>query len=211
MPARPSSRSRLRNGPGCARSGRRRRWRACEASSSSPAGPRSPDHLRTGLRRTITTPADLQLLVLLRQEIKQQAIVREPVDVVAPPLPADEAKSDALHPTQRRVVVHHPGVDRTKPVVAEGDADQLRGRDARIAPAVELSLAGNSPERCGLGYVVHIVQADDADGYVGPGKGVDPHQVLVALRHELEHRGRDALPPLPEVEPLVVRLPRNPP
>src|SRR5206468_5337037 len=67
----------------------------------------------------------VELPVLGREQVEQQAIVWPPFDDVTLPLPADEAEVEALQASKRRVAVHDPGVDRAKPEVPERKGQEL--------------------------------------------------------------------------------------
>ena len=57
-------------------------------------------------------PLFIELPVLAREKIEQQAIVHPAVYAMALPLPADETKTEALYGPERRVMLHQPGIDR---------------------------------------------------------------------------------------------------
>jgi hypothetical protein len=71
-------------------------------------------------------PPLIELPVLGGEEVEQQAIVEPAVDVMALPLPADEAEAEAFYGPQRRVMVHGPGIDRMKAEIAEPEGQEPR-------------------------------------------------------------------------------------
>src|SRR5438876_5142848 len=61
----------------------------------------------------------VELTVLAGEQIEQQPIVGLPVDQVALPLPADEAKAEPLGAAPRGVVLDDPGIDRMQSELLE--------------------------------------------------------------------------------------------
>src|SRR5947208_15756939 len=71
-------------------------------------------------------PRRIELTVLAGEQIEQQPIVGLPVDEVALPLPADEAKAEPLDGAPRGVVLDGPGIDRMQSELLERHGEQLR-------------------------------------------------------------------------------------
>src|SRR5438105_5450919 len=70
---------------------------------------------RLPMRSFDPLPAPLiELPVLGGEEVEQQAIARATVDVMALPLPADEAEAEAFDCPERRVMLRSPGIDHMK-------------------------------------------------------------------------------------------------
>src|SRR5687768_9199761 len=70
-------------------------------------------------------PRLIELAMLRGEEVEQQPIVEPAVDVMALPLPADEAEAQPPHPPQRRVVFHRPRVDHVQSQLAERKTEKL--------------------------------------------------------------------------------------
>src|SRR6266699_4914696 len=106
----------------------------------------------------------LNLRVLAREEVEQQAVVQAAVNHVALPLPADKAEAEAFYGPDRRVMGHGPGIDRVKAKIVERKGHELRAGEGRIPPVAEGFLPGRPPKRRGPEGAVHVVQPDDPDG-----------------------------------------------
>src|SRR5712672_2399747 len=87
----------------------------------------------------------IELPVLVRKEIEQQAIVRQAVDGVTLPLPADETEVEALQASNRRVAVDDPRIDYVKPEVAEREGQKLRAGEAHVSSIGERLLPRHRP------------------------------------------------------------------
>jgi hypothetical protein len=63
--------------------------------------------------------------MLAHEKVVQQPIVDPSVYAVALALPTDEPKAEAFHQPARRIVLHHPAVDRMQAEVPERQSQKL--------------------------------------------------------------------------------------
>src|SRR5437879_10485530 len=115
---------------------RKRRSTAAAASSSSFARPSPSPRLnqtlfanRFAMRAFAPAPPFLvEFSVLGSEEIEQQAVVQLAVDVVALPLPADEAEAEGFYGPTRRGTVDRQGIDRSEVRASAGKGQALGER-----------------------------------------------------------------------------------
>jgi hypothetical protein len=144
------------------------------------------------------------------ENVEQEAIVQSAADAVTLPLSANETAVEAFHDPQRRIIVHDPRIDRVKSQIPESQTQELRQGEGRIPTIADGFVAGHDPIRGSSKRAFDTIQPNDPDGLVVPIRRVYPQNMRFPLRHDLEQRGRDDLPSVPKIEPLVVLFLREP-
>lgn len=138
------------------------------------------------------------------QQVEPQSIVRAAVDVMTLALPANQPEVDASGNVNRWVVFDDPGVNGTEAELGESQG-QHSGRGAAGIPlAAVCAIAEHDPDIGSLEMWVDVAQSDDTNRDVVDVGRENSQHIGASLHRNLQPLGTDELPPVTEVEPLIV-------
>src|SRR5947209_3455836 len=137
---------------------------------------------------TSDSPVTSQLLVLGGQDVEQDPVVGSPIDVVALPLPSDEAEIRGRADGHRWVMLDSPAIDGDQSEFVESHREHLGHRPGGVTLASIGLLAQHRPDRGRLEAAINIVQTDDADRCLVIIGRKDAEHVRLPLTHDLDQQ-----------------------